>query len=98
MSFLSSKACKPALVTKNKIETQDMSIIWSLSSFIVIRPLDSTYGYMCNNVYRFNFDFIYLFLRTHQPDSRVEMSDLTWEQKEQVLRLLFAKMNGQKER
>ncbi|XP_074516427.1 basal body-orientation factor 1-like [Sebastes fasciatus] len=32
---------------------------------------------------------------THQPDSKVEISDLTWEQKEQVLRLLFAKMNGQ---
>ncbi|XP_033967693.1 basal body-orientation factor 1-like isoform X1 [Pseudochaenichthys georgianus] len=35
---------------------------------------------------------------THQPDSKVEISDLTWEQKEQVLRLLFAKMNGQRER
>uniref|UniRef100_A0A8D3BWJ9 Basal body-orientation factor 1 n=1 Tax=Scophthalmus maximus TaxID=52904 RepID=A0A8D3BWJ9_SCOMX len=35
---------------------------------------------------------------THQPGSKVEISDLTWEQKEQVLRLLFAKMNGQKER
>ncbi|KAM9842954.1 basal body-orientation factor 1 [Aulostomus maculatus] len=32
----------------------------------------------------------------HQPGSKVEISDLTWEQKEQVLRLLFAKMNGQK--
>ncbi|KAI3367748.1 hypothetical protein L3Q82_026595, partial [Scortum barcoo] len=35
---------------------------------------------------------------THQPGSKVEISDLTWEQKEQVLRLLFAKMNGQRER
>uniref|UniRef100_G3NY74 Basal body-orientation factor 1 n=1 Tax=Gasterosteus aculeatus aculeatus TaxID=481459 RepID=G3NY74_GASAC len=35
---------------------------------------------------------------THQPGSQVEVTDLTWEQKEQVLRLLFAKMNGQKER
>ncbi|XP_042357237.1 basal body-orientation factor 1-like [Plectropomus leopardus] len=35
---------------------------------------------------------------THQPDSKVEISDLTWEQKEQVLRLLFAKMNGRRER
>ncbi|XP_068194548.1 basal body-orientation factor 1 [Antennarius striatus] len=35
---------------------------------------------------------------TYQPGSKVEMSDLTWEQREQVLRLLFAKMNGQKER
>ncbi|XP_078134141.1 basal body-orientation factor 1-like [Sander vitreus] len=35
---------------------------------------------------------------THQPDSKVEISDLTWEQKEQVLRLLFAKMNRQRER
>ncbi|XP_059210979.1 basal body-orientation factor 1 [Centropristis striata] len=35
---------------------------------------------------------------THQPNSKVEISDLTWEQKEQVLRLLFAKMNGQKDR
>uniref|UniRef100_A0A3P8UAJ3 Basal body orientation factor 1b n=1 Tax=Amphiprion percula TaxID=161767 RepID=A0A3P8UAJ3_AMPPE len=29
---------------------------------------------------------------------KVQISDLTWEQKEQVLRLLFAKMNGQRER
>ncbi|KAM9341489.1 basal body-orientation factor 1 [Symphorus nematophorus] len=35
---------------------------------------------------------------THPPGSKVDMSDLTWEQKEQVLRLLFAKMNGQRER
>ncbi|XP_054469332.1 basal body-orientation factor 1-like [Anoplopoma fimbria] len=35
---------------------------------------------------------------THPPGSKVEISDLTWEQKEQVLRLLFAKMNGQTER
>nr|XP_020446435.1 basal body-orientation factor 1 [Monopterus albus] len=35
---------------------------------------------------------------THRLGSKVEISDLTWEQKEQVLRLLFAKMNGQKER
>uniref|UniRef100_A0A3P8UC72 Basal body orientation factor 1b n=1 Tax=Amphiprion percula TaxID=161767 RepID=A0A3P8UC72_AMPPE len=35
---------------------------------------------------------------THPPDSKVQISDLTWEQKEQVLRLLFAKMNGQRER
>ncbi|KAG7238564.1 hypothetical protein INR49_030837, partial [Caranx melampygus] len=35
---------------------------------------------------------------THQPGSKVEISDLTWEQREQVLRLLFAKMNGQRER
>ncbi|KAK2826112.1 hypothetical protein Q5P01_020326 [Channa striata] len=35
---------------------------------------------------------------THRPGSKVEMSDLTWEQKEQVLRLLFAKMNEQSER
>ncbi|XP_070697806.1 basal body-orientation factor 1-like [Pempheris klunzingeri] len=35
---------------------------------------------------------------THEPGSKVEISDLTWEQKEQVLRLLFAKMNGQMER
>lgn len=40
----------------------------------------------------------HLFARTHQPGSRVEMSDLTWEEKEQVLRLLFAKMNGQRQR
>nr|XP_046268682.1 basal body-orientation factor 1 [Scatophagus argus] len=37
-------------------------------------------------------------LWSHQPGSKVEMSDLTWEQKERVLRLLFAKMNGQRER
>lgn len=36
-----------------------------------------------------------LFSRTHQPGSKVEISELTWEQKEHVLRLLFAKMNGQ---
>ncbi|XP_022048952.2 basal body-orientation factor 1 isoform X1 [Acanthochromis polyacanthus] len=35
---------------------------------------------------------------THPPDSNVQISDLTWEQKEQVLRLLFAKMNGRRER
>ncbi|KAM8915438.1 basal body-orientation factor 1-like isoform 2-T2 [Spinachia spinachia] len=35
---------------------------------------------------------------TNQPGGRVEVTDLTWEQKEQVLRLLFAKMNGQRER
>ncbi|XP_039992661.1 basal body-orientation factor 1 [Xiphias gladius] len=35
---------------------------------------------------------------THKPGSKVEISDLTWEQKEQVLRLLFAKMNGQRGR
>lgn len=39
-----------------------------------------------------------MFLRTHQPGSKVQISDLTWEQKEQVLRLLFAKMNGQRPR
>lgn len=42
--------------------------------------------------------FICLFLRTHQPGSKVELCDLTWEQKEHVLRLLFAKMNGQRQR
>ncbi|XP_024915488.1 basal body-orientation factor 1 [Cynoglossus semilaevis] len=35
---------------------------------------------------------------THHPGSKVEISDLTWEQKEQVLRLLFARMNGQTQR
>ncbi|XP_034015398.1 basal body-orientation factor 1-like isoform X2 [Thalassophryne amazonica] len=35
---------------------------------------------------------------THGPGSKVEISDLTWEHKEQVLRLLFAKMNGQRPR
>ncbi|XP_055362021.1 basal body-orientation factor 1-like isoform X2 [Betta splendens] len=35
---------------------------------------------------------------THQPGSKVRISELTWEQKEQVLSLLFAKMNGHKER
>ncbi|CAL1575897.1 unnamed protein product [Knipowitschia caucasica] len=34
----------------------------------------------------------------HQPGSNIHISDLTWEQKEQVLRNLFAKMNGQGER
>nr|XP_061798740.1 basal body-orientation factor 1-like [Nerophis lumbriciformis] len=32
------------------------------------------------------------------PGSKVEISDLTWEQKEQVLRLLFAKMNRHRPR
>uniref|UniRef100_A0A3Q2ZNI8 Basal body orientation factor 1b n=1 Tax=Kryptolebias marmoratus TaxID=37003 RepID=A0A3Q2ZNI8_KRYMA len=31
----------------------------------------------------------------YSPGSEVQISDLTWEQKEQVLSLLFAKMNGQ---
>ncbi|XP_029972616.1 basal body-orientation factor 1-like [Salarias fasciatus] len=35
---------------------------------------------------------------TYPPGSKVRLSDLTWEQKEQVLQLLFAKMNGLKER
>ncbi|XP_054652834.1 basal body-orientation factor 1 isoform X1 [Dunckerocampus dactyliophorus] len=35
---------------------------------------------------------------THQLGSQVEMSDLTWEQREQVLRRLFAKMNRQRTR
>lgn len=29
---------------------------------------------------------------------KVDISDLTWEQKEKVLRYLFAKINGSKER
>ncbi|KAM9777606.1 basal body-orientation factor 1-like [Neosynchiropus ocellatus] len=35
---------------------------------------------------------------THLPGSAVELSDLTWGQKEQVLRHLFAKMNRQRTR
>ncbi|MED6254866.1 hypothetical protein ATANTOWER_001363 [Ataeniobius toweri] len=35
---------------------------------------------------------------SHSPSSEVHMSHLTWEQKEKVLGLLFAKMNGQTER
>ncbi|KAF6718702.1 Basal body-orientation factor 1 [Oryzias melastigma] len=35
---------------------------------------------------------------SHLLENDVQVSDLTWEQKEQVLRLLFAKMNGQTER
>ena len=31
-------------------------------------------------------------------DSNVELSDLTWEQRERVLRLMFAKMNGSSEK
>uniref|UniRef100_A0A3Q2XCP4 Basal body orientation factor 1b n=1 Tax=Hippocampus comes TaxID=109280 RepID=A0A3Q2XCP4_HIPCM len=38
------------------------------------------------------------FFRIHQPGDKVEFSDLTWEQKEHVLRLLFAKMNRQRPR
>uniref|UniRef100_A0AAZ1WY04 Basal body-orientation factor 1 n=2 Tax=Oreochromis aureus TaxID=47969 RepID=A0AAZ1WY04_OREAU len=34
---------------------------------------------------------------TDRPGNEVEISDLTWEQKEQVLQLLFAKMNGCRE-
>ncbi|XP_044000512.1 basal body-orientation factor 1-like [Gambusia affinis] len=33
----------------------------------------------------------------HLPSNEVHMSDLTWEQKEKVLTLLFAKMNGDEE-
>jgi hypothetical protein len=29
-----------------------------------------------------------------QPDTRVDLKDLTWEDKERVLRLLFAKINN----
>uniref|UniRef100_M4AUP1 Coiled-coil domain containing 176 n=1 Tax=Xiphophorus maculatus TaxID=8083 RepID=M4AUP1_XIPMA len=36
--------------------------------------------------------------RPHLPGKEVYMSDLTWEQKEKVLTLLFAKMNGDEER
>uniref|UniRef100_A0A087YDB7 Basal body orientation factor 1 n=1 Tax=Poecilia formosa TaxID=48698 RepID=A0A087YDB7_POEFO len=35
---------------------------------------------------------------SHPPSGEVNMSHLTWEQKEKVLSLLFAKMNGQTER
>ncbi|XP_051942586.1 basal body-orientation factor 1-like isoform X2 [Hippocampus zosterae] len=38
------------------------------------------------------------FFRIHQPGGKVEFSNLTWEQKEHVLRLLFAKMNRQRPR
>ncbi|XP_071376997.1 basal body-orientation factor 1 [Centroberyx affinis] len=34
----------------------------------------------------------------HVQGNKVDIADLTWEQKEKVLRLLFAKMNGQKAR
>lgn len=39
-----------------------------------------------------------LFFRSNLQSSKVDISDLTWEQKERVLRLLFAKMNGLKTR
>ncbi|XP_041827354.1 basal body-orientation factor 1-like [Melanotaenia boesemani] len=35
---------------------------------------------------------------SYLPDSEIQISDLTWEQKEEVLSLLFARMNGQRER
>ncbi|TMS21596.1 Basal body-orientation factor 1 [Larimichthys crocea] len=35
---------------------------------------------------------------SHQPGSKVDILDLTWEERELLLRHLFAKMNGQKER
>lgn len=34
------------------------------------------------------------FCRTNIQKGKVDISELTWEQKESVLRLLFAKMNG----
>lgn len=36
--------------------------------------------------------------RCYSRGARVDISELTWEQKEKVLRLLFAKMNGIKAR
>lgn len=39
-----------------------------------------------------------LFFRNNLQSSKVDISDLTWEQKERVLRLLFAQMNGLKTR
>ncbi|XP_061700789.1 basal body-orientation factor 1-like isoform X2 [Syngnathoides biaculeatus] len=36
--------------------------------------------------------------RMHQPGRKADISDLSWEQKEQVLRLLFAQMNKQRPR
>lgn len=44
------------------------------------------------------FIFIPVFFRSHQPGSKVDILDLTWEERELLLRHLFAKMNGQKER
>ncbi|KAM3871362.1 basal body-orientation factor 1 [Diretmus argenteus] len=35
---------------------------------------------------------------THVQGNKVDITDLTWEQKEKVLRLLFGKMNGQRAR
>ncbi|KAM6912158.1 basal body-orientation factor 1-like [Xenentodon cancila] len=35
---------------------------------------------------------------SHVPNGEIQLSDLTWEQKEQVLQRLFASLNGEKER
>lgn len=39
-------------------------------------------------------DYLTFFCRTNIKKGKVDISELTWEQKESVLRLLFAKMNG----
>lgn len=42
----------------------------------------------------FLFHFLSLKLFRTDIQGNVDIGDLTWEQKEKVLRLLFAKMNG----
>lgn len=39
------------------------------------------------------FFVIYYRLRVGEDGGKVDISDLTWEQKEQILKLLFSKMN-----
>lgn len=54
------------------------------------RPLDSS----TNNV----FDDLKEAERWTGVQGKVDMSELTWEQRERILRMLFAKMNGFKEK
>lgn len=77
--------------TNSVYSDMEAAAVWCVHSHnfydILIRPIE----YMPINL-------TCLSLRTHQPGSKVKISDLTWEQKEQVLCHLFAVMNGQKER
>ena len=54
------------------------------------RPSDSS----TNNV----FDDLREAERWTGMEGKIDVADLTWEQRERVLRLLFAKMNGYKEK
>lgn len=65
---------------------------------VVIKPQHHHLWLICGRVFTAFNNTTLPVLRTHRAGGKVEMSDLTWEEKEQVLRLLFAKMNGQRQR